>query len=55
MYFKIDYIGLIDLDFINNANHNFTNHLDELIDVVKKYLNQRYDSYIDTFHEENLI
>ena len=25
----------IDIDFINDANHNFTNHLDELMDVVK--------------------
>mgnify|MGYP003344429927 FL=1 len=45
----------IDIDFINDANHNFTNHLDDLMDVVKKYLNQRYDNFIDTFHEENFI
>ena len=45
----------IDIDFINNANHNFTNHLEELMEVVKKYLNQRYDNFIDTFHEEHLI
>ena len=52
---KKKFIILDDIDFINDANHNFTNHLDELMDAVKKYLNQRYDSYIDTFHEENLI
>ena len=45
----------IDIDFINDANHNFTNHLDDLMDVIKKYLNQRYDNFIDTFHEENFI
>jgi len=25
------------------------------MDVIKKYLNQRYDNFIDTFHEENFI
>ena len=45
----------IDIDFINDANHNFTNHLDDLMNVVKQYLNQRYDNFIDTFHEENII
>ena len=45
----------IDIDFINDANHNFSNHLEDLMEAVKKYLNQRYDNFIDTFHEENLI
>ena len=45
----------IEIDFINDANHNFTNHLEDLMDVIKKYLDQRYDNFIDTFHEENFI
>ena len=45
----------IDIDFISDANHNFTNHLDNLMEVIKKYLNQRYDNFNDTFHEENFI
>ena len=45
----------IDLDFINNANHNFSNHLDELMIAVKKYLDNRYDKFHDTFHEQDLI
>ena len=34
---------------------NYGIHLEDLMDVVKKYLNQRYDNFIDTFHEENFI
>ena len=45
----------IDLDFINNANHNFSNHLDELMTSVRKYLDNRYEKFNDTFHEQDLI
>ena len=39
------------MDFINNANHNFSNHLDELMIAVKKYLDNRYDKFHKKFYK----
>ena len=45
----------IDLEFVNDANHIFKNHYDDLLNVIKKYLDERYDKFTDQFEEQNLI
>ena len=45
----------IDLEFVNEANHIFKDHHEDLIKVIKKYLDNRFDRHIDKFENEILI
>ena len=45
----------IDLEFVNEANHIFKDHHEDLIKVIKKYLDNRFDRHIDKFEDEILI
>ena len=45
----------IDLEFVNEANHIFKDHHEDLIKIIKKYLDNRFDRHIDNFEKEVLI
>ena len=45
----------IDLEFVNEANHIFSDHHDDLMKIVRNYLDNRYDNHIDTFENKPFI